>query len=88
MSEKVNVPSLTMMISTVSEESLVRNTHTHGLGSTLKLAVTYDIANKQKEDSNEQSLQDIYFQTREFVVASYRKYNIKTCTTSIGKNKL
>ena len=39
-SEAITVPSLTMMTSTVSEESLARNTHihTHGLGSLLKLA--------------------------------------------------
>ena len=46
MSEAVTVPSLTMMTLTVSEESLARDTHRHGIGTTLTFAVTYNFANK------------------------------------------
>ena len=61
MYESVTVPRSTMMTSTVSEESLARdtdidiNTHTHththrhGLGSTLKCAVQTESTKKKTE---------------------------------------
>ena len=54
MPEAVTVPSLTMMTSTVSKESLTRDTqiHTdtyaHDFGTTLKFAVAYDFVNKKE----------------------------------------
>ena len=45
MSEALTVPRLTMMTSTVSKESLARDTHTQS--STLKSSVAYNFENKQ-----------------------------------------
>ena len=59
MSEAVTTPSLMMMTLTVSEESLVRDRHTHKrLGSSFfKFAnVTYDFANKKIEQEEQSSL--------------------------------
>ena len=51
MSEAVTLPSLTMMTSTVSEESLARDTHTHththSLGSTLNLKFALQTKRRQ-----------------------------------------
>ena len=52
MSEAVNVPSLIMMTSIVSKESLARDTHTQTdrqVSSKLKFAVAYNFAKKNKE---------------------------------------
>ena len=47
MSEAVTVPSLMMMTSTVSEESLARDTHTDSGSYTLKFATSHDFASKK-----------------------------------------